>query len=519
LLVLLGAVGLVLLVSCANVANLLLARATVRTREVAIRSALGAGRLRLVRQFLTESVLLALAGGLLAMVMAMWGADLLRQLAAAQIPRSWEIGLDWRVFAFLLGICGVTGIGFGLAPAIAAARADVQTGLKEARGRGSLGPRRLRDALVVAEVTLAFVLLIGAGLLLRSFVRLQATPTGLTAENVLTLHVSGHMTASRYNELEERVTQIPGVRAAGFIQFLPLQDWNWTSHFTIDGRPTETPAAQPVAELRYVTPGYFRALGIPLRKGRGFTDHDTGDSPRVILINEALERRYFSNEDSIGRHTNRGTIVGVMGDVRQIGLRHAPAPEIYYPVAQNVAQTDSGLSLVVSAKLPPEKLVSAVRAAIHQVEPTQVVFNIKTMKRVIADSFSDVYLYLCLIGLFAALALVLAMAGIYGVVSYTASQRTHEMGIRVALGAAAADLFRMVLRRTLVLAGAGVMLGIAGALAVTRVLARFLFEVKPTDPATFAAVAVLLGCVAILAGLIPARRASKVDPMEALRYE
>ena len=518
LLVLLGAVGLVLLVSCANVANLLLARATVRTREVAIRSALGAGRLRLVRQFLTESVLLALGGGLLAMVMAAWGADLLLQLAAAQIPRSWEIGLDWRVFAFLLGTCIVTGIGFGLAPAVAAARTDPHSGMKEASGM-SRGRGRLRDGLVVAEIALAFVLLIGAGLLLRTFVRLQTTPTGLVAENVLTLHVSGHTTASRYHELEQQITQIPGVVAAGFIQFLPLQDWNWTSHFTIDGRPPETPAGQPVAELRYVTPGYFRAMGIPLRKGRGLTDHDTSDAPPVILINEALARRFFPNEDPIGRHTDRGTIAGVVGDVRQIGLGHAPAPEIYYPVAQNVAQTDSGLSLVVSAKLPPEKLVSAVRAAIHQVEPTQVVFNIKTMKRVIADSLSDVYLYLWLIGLFAALALVLAMAGIYGVVSYTASQRTHEMGIRVALGAAAADLFRMVLRRTLVLAGAGVMLGIAGALAVTRVLAKFLFDVKPTDPATFAAVAVLLGCVAILAGLIPARRASRVDAMEALRYE
>jgi len=519
LLVLLGAVGLVLLVSCANVANLLLARATARTREVAIRAALGAGRLRLIRQFLTESVLLALGAGLLAIAMATWGTDLLLQFAANQIPRSWEIGLDWHVLEFLLGICVITGIGFGLAPAISAARADLQTGLKETSGRASAGRGRLRDGLVVAEVSLAFVLLVGAGLLLRTFLHLQATPTGMVTENVLTLHVSGGAAASRYRELEERVTQIPGVRAAGFTQFLPLQDWNWTGHFTIDGRPLENPARQPVAELRFVTPGYFHALGIPLLKGRGLTDDDTSDTPPVILINEALARQYFPNENPIGRHTDRGTIVGVVGDVHQASLDRAPAPEIYHPVAQNAAQTDSGMSLVVSAKLPPEKLVSAVRAAIHEVDPRQVMFNVKTMQRVIADSLSDLNLYLWLMGLFAGLALLLATAGIYGVVSYAVSRRTHEIGIRMALGAERWDVLGMVLRRTLVLAGVGVVFGTAGALAVTRVLAKFLFDVKPTDPATFAAVAALLGCVAVLAGLIPARRASGVDPVEALRYE
>jgi putative ABC transport system permease protein len=520
LLLLLGAAGLVLLVACANVANLLLARAAAQRREVAIRAALGAGRLRLIRQFLTESLLLALGGGLLGLVIALWGVDLILKLAAAQIPRSSEIAVDWRVFVWLLAVSVATGIGFGLAPAIAAARTDVQKGLKESGGHGSSGRGRFRDGLVVAEVALAFVLLTGAGLLLRAFLHLQNTPTGLVSENVLTLHLSAAGDARHYYQIEERVRRIPGVRAAGFIQYLPLQNAGWDAYFSVEGRPPEIRSRQPMAELRYVTPGYFRAFGIPLRKGRSLTDYDNSEAMRVVLINEALARQYFPNEDPVGKRTNRGTIVGVVGDVRQFGLDRPAAPEIYYPIAQNYSQrSEYGMSLVVSGQVAPEALVSAIRAAIHEVNPNQAVFDIKTMQRVIADSLSNLNLYLWLIGLFAGLALLLAVAGVYGVISYAVTSRTHEFGIRVALGADTGRVLRLVLGHGAWLVGLGLALGVGGALALTRLLRTLLFGVTPTDPATFTAMAALLAVVAMLACLAPAYRATKVDPAIALRHE
>jgi putative ABC transport system permease protein len=521
LLTLLGAVGLVLLIACANVANLLLARAAARAREVSIRAALGASRSRLIRQFLLESVLLAFAGGLAGLLLAVWGAGLLLKLAVSQIPRASEIGLDWRVFAFLFMLCIGTGIGCGLASALSASQVQIQTGLKQRRGR-------VRDGLVVAEIALAFVLLMGACLLLRTFLHLQNIPTGMVANNVLTLH----MTVSRpqleipgaygryVHQIEERVGQIPDVRAAGFIQYLPLQNSGWFGGFTILGRAPETDARMPRAELRYVSPGYFLALGIPIRRGRAFSDRDTNDAPLVILVNETLARRYFSNEDPVGQRTDRGIIVGVVGDVRQAGLDRPPAPEIYYTFAQNTAaSSDPGVTLVVSSTIPPEALVSAVRAAIREVNPNQVIFNIKPMQRVIADSLADLNLYVWLIGLFAALALTLAAAGIYGVISYSVTKRTQEFGIRLALGADAKRLLRLVLSHGAGLAGLGLAVGAAGAFALTRLLKSLLVGVTPTDPATFAAVGILLAAVALIACLIPARRAMRVDPIVALRYE
>jgi putative ABC transport system permease protein len=527
LLILLGAVGLVLLIACANVANLLLARAAGRTHEVALRSAIGATRGRLVRQFLTESLLLAVAGGLGGLLLAVWGTALLVKLAVWQIPRSGEIGLDWRVFLFLLVVSVGAGVGFGLVPALTASRVNVYSALKDKTRQGSAGRSRLRDGLVVTEIALAFVLLMGAGLMLRTFLHLVSTPTGMVADNVLTLHMtisspqlSAGAAYGRYvQQLEERIGQIPGVRAAGFIQYLPLQNWGWTGFFSIPGRPVAA-VAQPRAELRYVSPGYFRAMGIPIRSGRGFTDGDTADTTRVILINEALARRYFQNENPIGRQTDRGTIAGVVGDVHEAGLGHPALPEIYYAFAQNTAaSSDPGVSLVVSTRIPPESVVSDVRKAIHQVNPAQAIFNVKTMQRVIAESLADLKLYLWLLGLFAALALALAVAGVYGVISYTVTARIHEFGIRVALGADSGKVLGLVLWHGGVLVAVGLVLGVAGALGLTRLLKSLLFGVTPTDPATFVIVSIVLALVALTACLVPARRAMRVDPMVALRYE
>jgi putative ABC transport system permease protein len=523
LLVLLGAVGLVLLIACANVANLLLARTSVRTHEVAVRSALGAGRGRLIRQFLTESVLLAMSGGLAGMLLAMWGQDLLLNLAAAEIPRSWEIGLDWRVFAFLMVICIATGIGFGVAPALAVTRIDVQRRLNEAGARVSTGRRqgRLSDGLIVAEIALSFVLLVGAGLLLGTFLHLEHTPTGLVMENVLTLRMSvsqvqyptDDAVSRYYRQIEERIGQIPGVRAAGFIQLLPLQSSGWDGWFSIPGRPLETSA---FSELRFVSPGYFRALGIPIRRGRPFTDRDDSAATHGILVNEALARRYFPNEDPVGRETSRGTIIGVVADVRDIGLGHEPQPEIFSPLAR---QPYRGMTLVVSGLLPPEALSGAVRRAIHQLNPSQAVFNIKTMERVVADSLSYLKLDLWLIGLFAGLALLLAAAGVYGVIAYAVAARTQEFGIRLALGADGRKLLALVLGHGSVLIAIGLIVGGGGAVALTRLLKSLLVGMSPLDPTIFAAAGVLLAAIALLGCLVPARRAMKVDPMIALRAE
>ncbi|MGH9613076.1 MAG: ABC transporter permease [Bryobacteraceae bacterium] len=532
LLTLLGAVGMVFLIACANVMNLLLARTATRTHEIAVRSALGASRGRLIQQLLTESILVSAAGGVAGLLLALGSSPLLLKLASARIPRFEEIGLDWRVFCFLAVISVGAGILFGLTPALSVSQAGVQAGLNSTQGKRSVGygssgwtGRRLRDSLVIAEIAMTVILLTGAGLLLKTFLHLQRTPMGLVPDKVLTLHLSIALrdypvtgSYDRYlRQLEERIAQLPGVRAVGFIQYLPLQNSGWTGWFSIAGHPAREEA---LAELRYVSPGYFRTFGIPLREGRMFNNHDTSDSQRVILINETLARRYFPNENPIGQRTNRGTIAGVVGDVRQSGLDRPATPEVYYSFAQNTAATsDAGVSLVVSTFGRPEVIARNVHDAIHQVNPHQALFDIKTMEQVIAESISDLNLYLWLTGLFAGLALTLAIAGIYGVISYTVAARTQEFGIRLALGADRGNLFRLVLRHGSALVASGLILGTGGAVALTRTLKSFVPGAVSVDPILFVLVSLLIATVAMMACLVPARRAARVDPTVALRYE
>jgi predicted permease len=509
LLVLLGAVGMVLLVACVNVANLLLVRTAARSREIAIRRALGAGRLRMIRQLLTESILLAFGGGVAGLALGIWGSRVLVRTAAEQIPRAGDIGFDWRVFAFLLLVCLVTGIGFGLAPAMLAARG----GASALKSRGIRS--KLRDGLVVVEVSLAFVLLAGAGLLFRTFLNLQHTNPGLNPENLLTVHmvVSG---GPEEVALQQRVAQIPGVRAAAFISLLPLQSSGWSAFFNIRGRPGDPQRC----ELRYVTPGYFSAMGIPILRGRDFTGLENPKSELVILINETFARQYFPNEDPVGVALNRGLIIGVVGDVRQSSLGVPPIPEVFYAVGQNFAQIRSqGSTLVVRAAGPPEGLVSAVRAAVREVNPNQALFKVATMRQVIHQSLGTQRLYVWLLGLFAAMATLLAAAGIYGVIEYLVTLRTQEIGIRMALGADSGRVLRLVMLRGLMLVAIGLLLGIGGAAGLTRFLRNVLFGVTSTDPITFAGMALLLAAVALGACIQPARRASRVDPSVALRCE
>ncbi len=491
---------------------------SVRSREVVTRAALGAGPARLARQFLAESLVLSLAGGAIGAAIAWWGTRLLMSMAAARIPRAHEVSLDWTAFAFLLTACVATAVVFGLAPALAAARMNVHDVTKEA-GRTTMGRgyRTVRDGLVVLEVALAFLLAVGAALVFREMMRLERVDTGMTTENVLTLHLTPRASAADYYAIEERVRQLPGVRAAGVTQLIPLQNWGWDADFTIKARDPER--ARGRAELRYVSPGYFDALGIPLIRGRWLTASDTADSTKVILVNDALARRHFDTADPVGQETDRGIIVGVVGSVRQVGLDRPSGPEIYYPAAQNVTMaTDIGMSLLVRTDGAPEVHTDALRAAVREVNPNLAIFNVKTMERVVKDALWQLNLYRWLIGLFAALAIVLAVIGLYGVIWYTATARTREFAIRLALGSAQAALARLVLTRGLLLTGIGLCAGVSG----TMLLGSSLRALKVSDgadaPVLIATSAVVL-TVALAACAIPALRASRVDPAAALRHE
>lgn len=510
LLVLLGAVAMVMLVACVNVANLLLARTAAREREISIRAALGAGRWRLVRQFLTESLLLSFAGGGLGLVLGVFGRQALVSAAAGALPRAHEIALDWRVFAFLLTACAIAGIGFGLAPALSAARG----GSASLRSRGAAAV--VRDGLVVVEVALAFMLLAGAGLLLRTFLNLQRTDIGLRTDNVLTVHmvVSG---AAEAVAIEDRVSRIPGVRAAGFVSMLPLQSTGWGAGFNVPGQP-----GIRQAELRYVTPGYFKAMGIPIRAGREFTaaDRDTNREAIVIVVNEALVRQHLAGQNPVGFRLDRGLIIGVAGDVRHARLTDTATPVVYYTMAQNFAQIrNNGSTLVVSGQGQVEGLTAAIRASVREVSPNQALFRVSTMESVVETSLAGQRLYTWLLTLFAAIGALLAVAGIYGVVAYLVTLRTREFGIRMALGADSSRVLGMVMRRGALVVSLGLLVGLTGAVLLTRVLTSILYGVTATDPLTFVAMAGLLATVALAACLIPATRAARVDPAVALRVE
>jgi putative ABC transport system permease protein len=515
---LMAAVSLVLLAACANVANLLLARMAVRMREVVTRAALGAGRLRLIRQFLAESLLLGLAGGALGAVVARWTTSLLATLGAARIPRAHEVAFDWSTFLFLLAVCVAAAVLFGLAPAWAAARVDARSATGEAGGRATVsrGYTRLRNALVIVEVALAFLLATGAALVVREAARLAATPSGLPDAHVLTLHVTPRATGPEYEAIVARVSALPGVAGAGMIQLVPLQNWGWEAGFSIRGRPS---AERRVTDLRYVTAGYFQALAIPILRGRGFLPSDVAGATPVVVINDALARRYFPGQDPVGQQLDRGLIVGVAADVRQVSLDRPAVPEMYSPVAQNVATTsDAGMSLLVRTAPPPTTLTAAVRAAVREVNPRLAIFNVRTLEEVRADSLAELHLYRWVIGLFATLTLVLAAIGLYGVMAYHAASRQHEFAIRLALGSGTRQVTRLVFARGLRLATLGLAAGLAATLAVTPVL-RTVSAALTGDAGTYAVVTAVLVAVALVACAVPAWRTGALSPMDALRHD
>lgn len=532
LLVLLGAAALVLLISCANAASLLLARSTARRREVAIRTAIGATRGRVVRQFLVESLTLAALGAAAGLALAWASLRGISIAAGSLLPRSTEISIDPRVLFFLAIITALTGVAFGLIPAFQTARTNIEGQLREGgrQNSGGRSARAFRGTMVVAQIALSLVLLVGAGLLMRTFVALLNTETGMATERVLTMRLGDPGERYESNEIAinslyapilERVRSLPGVGNAGMINLLPLEDWGNSGGFEIVGSEYVSEAESPYAEIRVVSPGYFEAMGIPLLRGRDFSARDNLDVPPAALVNQALADRYFPGEDPVGRQIQRGeeriTILGVVGSVRQARVESQPLPELYIPNAQLVSTRD--MSLVVNAGAEPMALAPAVRSAIRETAPQQVVFDVRPMQNVVSESFSNRRLVLWLIGAFAAVAMTLAVTGIYGVIAYSVAQRKREFGIRLALGADQNQVSRLVVSQGARLAGIGIAIGLPSAYLLTRLLSSILYGVGAADMLTYAVVAVLLGSVAVAASYIPARRAARVSPVEAFRTD
>ncbi|MGO8735801.1 MAG: ADOP family duplicated permease, partial [Terriglobia bacterium] len=537
LLVLFGAVGLVLLIACANVANLSLARGAGRQREIAIREALGASRPRVIRQLLTESLLVALIGGGLGLLFAPGGIVLLRTIGPADFPRLNGVGIDRWVLWFTFGVSVVSSILFGLVPAFQVSKPDLRGSLKEAAmtshlGFTTFGRHRTRSILVISQVALALVLLAGSGLLIRSFWRLVTVDPGFDVHNVLTMSVS--LPSTKYSttparnaffqDVLNRVAALPGVTAAGAVNMSPISGGAVTYSFEIEGHPSARAEESPEAELEIISPGYFQAMGVKLLRGRGFTNQDRRGAPVVAIISQALARRYWPNEDPVGRRilgewSARGLteIVGVVSDTRDIALAAAPRPQLYLPYLQ--FDNFGYMTLAVRASSNPLEIAHPIEAQVWAVDRDQPVADVMTLEGVLSKSVAEPRFRTLVLGIFAGLALSLALVGVYGVMSYTVIQRTHEIGIRMALGAERGNVLRLVVRQGFALTFMGLGAGILVALALTRFLVAFLYDVRATDSATFVAVSFVLAAAGLVASYIPARRATKVDPMEALRYE
>ena len=538
LLVLFGAVGVVLLIACANVANLMLARATSRSKEIAIRAAMGATRRRIIQQLLIESAALALLGGAVGLLVALWSVDALVALQPVGLPRVDEIGINLNVALFTIGLSLLTGLLFGLAPALHVSKPDLATTIKEGSGSASASAasNRIRSLLVVSEVAMALVLLVGAGLLIKSFWRLQHVDPGINPTNLLTFQLSipqteyatPQQTKDFYQQLTDRLQSLPGVQSAAAVNILPLGGGFSCDSFTRDDRPLKS-GDEPCAEYRSVTPDYFRAMGIALLAGREFTDRDQQTSAPVAIINEALARQFWPDENPIGMRLTPDTgehvsreIIGIVKDIKHFGLDIETAPELYVPHFQD--PWPRSMTMVLRTQGDPMSLSAAVRSEVKEMDKALPVLNIRSMDQLLSRSVAEPRFRTVLLGGFAALALLLASLGIYGVIAYSVSQRTREIGIRMALGAQMPDIMRMVVRQGLLLTSAGVAIGIACAFVLTRVLltgvlSSFLYQVSVTDTMIFVAIPLILIGVALGACFVPARRATKVDPMIALRYE
>ena len=545
LLVLFGAVSLVLLIACANVANLLLARSVARTREFAIRASLGASRSRTIRQLLTESLLLSLGGAALGLIIAEWGIRPALAGMTGSLPRSENIGVNTPVLLFTFLVSIAVAVLSGLAPALKNSKADLQSALKEG-GRGSTSARhRVQDGLVILQMALTLTLLVGAGLLVRTIHRMSGTDPGFDTQHVITFKVgvspSATTTAAAmrtaYRQLLERLRTLPGVQAADFTYNVPLKSGDNVAPFWIGSQmPSIVGAAPRMMVFNTQSPDYLRAMSIPLLRGRFFTEEDTTKSPCVAAIDDVLASTYFRGQDPLGQTITFGwtppwgpcRIVGVVGHVRHWGLGNEGSltqAQAYYPLYQipddwvTASQGFPNTTIIVRTPLPPSALIPAIKNVIHGIGKDQPIYNVETMQEIASESMSAQRFPMILLGAFAVLALLLASVGIYGVISYSVTQRAHEIGIRMALGAEKQNIFRMIIGQGLRLALAGLVIGIAAALVLTRLLANLLYGVKSSDPLTFIAVSTLLTAIAVLACYIPARRAMRVAPMVALRHE